>query len=964
MSHFFDKRDQWGNGFSLWIILAMVLFVPLIGLSLKHIELENDVAGWLPDDDPQSRVLSWYSNHFPIKDTLLVSWDHCSLDDPRINLFVHKLRGIQKSTGEWYDGNPYVAEVHTPLEALSKIADQGVEPTDAVERMTGLLVGPGLLRVKLTEAGQTHLNQVQEEIRSRAKAELGVDLYFEGVDQKITQAELEQKVSPKLLARAQHGFSAGDYLDLNPEDDSEEESSDQEMAELRPVEEFLNQQPYDFQIGWPLMHVQKDLSKQVEELVATIKTTQFPNETPIKDTFYSPGSRAALSINLSHYANPESDSSEAKKNAIASLRADAAACAIPAESLRIGGSPYAGAELSEFVSKALDNPEALERGEYAKVSPIGMSTLVAVLLAFIMLRSFRLASLVLIVSLYTTLLTVSFVPVTGGSLNMVLIVMPTLLTVLTLSAAIHVANYWKHAAQEDIHTAVVQAVRMAWQPCALASITTAIGLLSLTTSPLSPVRDFGIYSAVGCLVSLLMVLFGLPALLQYWPALPPKIQEVNRSPWRNLANVLYRYRTLVTLACLTVMVASSWGLNYFTTETKVIRYFPDDARIVEDYNYLEENLAGIIPIDTVLIFNNDVQEDTLFSDRMEMVRHVQNAIKTHPEISGTVSLATFQPEYNPPPESEGSFKRRSYIKKANSIRNYILEPTDEEDGQHDALKYFNVAHEATEFNQAGDELWRVSAQVSIMSDMDYGQLTDELTAKINEAIKADESITTDVQFKVTGMVPLFLRTQQAVLESLIKSFGLAFLLIGGVMIILLKNPLAGILSMLPNILPVGMVFGLISWYGMPVDIGTMITASVALGIAVDGTLHLLTWFREGISAGKTRQESIVQALEHCGPAMWHTSAVVGVGLLMLAPADLLLVCRFGLLMAALVGTALVADVIFLPALLAGPLGALIERTVRRDPLSGNKGEGDPKTYKPRFRIVSTTAEQSRTEEAG
>ncbi|MEZ6047007.1 MAG: hypothetical protein R3C11_15780 [Planctomycetaceae bacterium] len=82
MSHFFDKRDPWGNGISLWIILAMVLFVPLIGLSLKHIELENDVAGWLPDDDPQSRVLNWYSDNFPIKDTLLVSWDGCSLMTP------------------------------------------------------------------------------------------------------------------------------------------------------------------------------------------------------------------------------------------------------------------------------------------------------------------------------------------------------------------------------------------------------------------------------------------------------------------------------------------------------------------------------------------------------------------------------------------------------------------------------------------------------------------------------------------------------------------------------------------------------------------------------------------------------------------------------------------------------------------------------------------------------------------
>ncbi|MCA9041231.1 MAG: MMPL family transporter, partial [Planctomycetaceae bacterium] len=610
MSHLFDKRDPWGNGISLWIILAMVLFVPLIFLSLKQIELKNDVAGWLPEEDPQSRVLTWYSDQFPIKDTLLVSWDECSLDDPRINLFVHKLRGIQKSTGEWYNGNPYVAEVHSPLETLQKIANREVEPEEALDRMTGVLVGPGLLRVELTPEGKTHLNQIQEEIRAQAKAKLGVELYFQIPDRQITQEELAEKVSPKLLARFQP--KTAQVSGAEEESEADQAPTTEEEGDVLLAEDFLNQQPYDFQIGWPLMHVRHEMSRQVEELISTITTTQFPNETPVAGTFYTPGSRAALSVTLSHYAQPKTNESDAKKAAIASLKADAEACGIPVDSLRIGGSPYASAELSHFVHKAIDNKEAVEKGQYAKVSPIGMSTLVAILLAFFMLRSFRLASLVLIVSLYTTLLTVSFVPLTGGSMNMVLIVMPTLLTVLTLSAAIHVANYWKHAAHENIHTAVVQSVRMAWQPCALASVTTAIGLLSLTTSPLNPVRDFGAYSAVGCLVSLVMVLLGLPALLQYWPAHPPKLQEVNRSPWRKLGNGLYRARTFVTIACLVLMGWASWGLHYFTTETKVIRYFPDDAKIVQDYNYLEENLAGIIPIDTVVIFNHDSQEKSQF----------------------------------------------------------------------------------------------------------------------------------------------------------------------------------------------------------------------------------------------------------------------------------------------------------------------------------------------------------------
>ena len=177
---------------------------------------------------------------------------------------------------------------------------------------------------------------------------------------------------------------------------------------------------------------------------------------------------------------------------------------------------------------------------------------------------------------------------------------------------------------------------------------------------------------------------------------------------------------------------------------------------------------------------------------------------------------------------------------------------------------------------------------------------------------------------ITGAVPLFLRTQNAVLDSLISSFGLAGVLILAVFAIRLRSLPAALVAMLPNIMPITVVFGLISWCGMRVDIGTMITASIALGIAVDGTLHYLTWFQNGLKAGHSRNQAIADALAHCGPAMWQTSLAVAIGLLVLAPAELLLISRFGWLMAAMIGVALLADIMLLPNLLASPLGRLFD----------------------------------------
>ena len=212
----------------------------------------------------------------------------------------------------------------------------------------------------------------------------------------------------------------------------------------------------------------------------------------------------------------------------------------------------------------------------------------------------------------------------------------------------------------------------------------------------------------------------------------------------------------------------------------------------------------------------------------------------------------------------------------------------------------------------------------MMPDNDYGLLMSEL----NEISQSVLKFHAGTNHTVTGMVPVFLRTQNALLESLVNSFSLAFAIIAIVMVVLLRSPVAGVIAMLPNLLPICFVFGLLSFMGKRVDIGTMITASVALGIAVDGTLHLLTWYREGIKMGKSKEEAIELALGHCAPAMWQTSFIVAIGLLVLAPASLLMISRFGVLMAALVGAALIADIIFLPALLAGPLGNIIKKTVK------------------------------------
>ena len=244
---------------------------------------------------------------------------------------------------------------------------------------------------------------------------------------------------------------------------------------------------------------------------------------------------------------------------------------------------------------------------------------VGVALSLAMLRSVRLATLVIFSAFITVYFTLALVPVTNGSMNMVLVVMPTLLMVLTMSGAIHVANYWKHAAIKTPEKAVPNAFRLAWKPCFLASVTTAIGLSSLGTSPLVPVRDFGIYSGrwlFDCLHRrALRFAFVITVLAQ-------QKSECTKSQLQALATP--RWLSLPTPpssshpVCIVAAVASTFGLKYFSTETKVIRYFPEDNKVVQDYHFIEGNLVHIVGVDTIVKFKAKALDDMTIVERMEV----------------------------------------------------------------------------------------------------------------------------------------------------------------------------------------------------------------------------------------------------------------------------------------------------------------------------------------------------------
>ena len=158
--------------------------------------------------------------------------------------------------------------------------------------------------------------------------------------------------------------------------------------------------------------------------------------------------------------------------------------------------------------------------------------------------------------------------------------------------------------------------------------------------------------------------------------------------------------------------------------------------------------------------------------------------------------------------------------------------------------------------------------------------------------------------------------QQQIFVGFWESFATAFLIITAVMVVSLRSLKAGLIAMIPNLTPVCLIFGLLGWFGIPVEIGTMMTGSIALGLAVDGTFHYLVRYNEAYRAGDCSTRAARRALLMTGGAILNASMITAIGMTALGLSSFAPTARFGFMMTALMLAAVVGDLILLPALLS------------------------------------------------
>jgi len=649
---------------------------------------------------------------------------------------------------------------------------------------------------------------------------------------------------------------------------------------------------------------------------------------------------------------------------------------------------------------AVANAAVDQASEEAILGLIGLSSLVAVLMSLLSLRSFRLLIVICTISTYSFLFSQSLVyfidlsaygEYFSGRMNLVLVVMPVLVYVLALSAGIHLVNYYRDAARQgSLLRAPGEAIRVGWGPCALAAGTTAIGVGSLAVSHIRPVRDFGSYSAVGILGSLVILFLLLPALLSLfdnlwirfrggrqpdWPR-PVSSVGVDSSSWLDrLSRVPIEHHAVTSTICVVVLAFFAWGALDIKTNLVTRRFFADDHPLCVDFDWLAEKIGPQVPMEIVVKFDTN-KSDLNTLDQLKVTAAIQQRVREIDQVNATLSAWTF---YRPIQgvgllpsvtkddttntqlekhrerfeearmiSSEGDTQlwriscRTRGIEDSEGYKEFLGEIQKTlDDFQEEAAAAYVADREAITkgYAEAYEKLAKVldkqeakladDPQALALFRARYDARLEDYQRQEKQQLAEVKDSTAGVEAVKTGMVPLFYVAQQELFDGLVNSFLVAFLLIAVVMIARLHSLRAGLLVMLPNVFPVLVVFGAMGWSGRFVDIGSMMTASVAMGIAVDDTVHFLTWFRRGMSHGMNRKDAVRHAYRRCAVAMTQTTLIAGLSLLVFGLSSFQPVSQFGILMFVLLVGALVGDLVFLPALLAGPAGRFFEERQNR-----------------------------------
>jgi len=537
---------------------------------------------------------------------------------------------------------------------------------------------------------------------------------------------------------------------------------------------------------------------------------------------------------------------------------------------------------------------------------LGLTAIVTLIIMFAMMRSTRAALIALAVVGVGVVGSFGVLGALGYKLTLFSALIPPLLIVIVVPNCIFFINKYhqEYARDQDVDAAVQHTVKKIGGVALLTNLTTALGFSTFTLTSSDALVHFGIAATINIIVVYVLSITILPVLYSWLPAPRPQHYKHLDQKWLSdgvgwLERVAQHHRKWVYIGALTLAAAGGVGMLRMQTTGNITTDIDPADPLVQQMRFFEQELGGVIPLEVVI--NTREPGGVNSSSVLRQVEEFQRSLDTLPNMSRSLSVVDFM-----------KFGRQAFY---GGMPEFYELPTAAERRQIAALLPSGAADANAALTSglvsADGQRMRITVQVRDLPRPEMVNVVKAIQANA-DAIFDREQV--DVSFSGAGLI--FLRSTEYLIDNLIMSLIFAVVVISLLMAGLFRSWRMMVVAILPNLLPLIMTAGIMGWFGIPVKPSTVLIFSIAFGISVDDTLHLLSRYRQEllVNGGNIGRAALI-AIRESGVSMFYTSVVLFAGFMIFLASNFGGTQALGLLVSITLGFAMFTNLLLLPSLL-------------------------------------------------
>ena len=476
---------------------------------------------------------------------------------------------------------------------------------------------------------------------------------------------------------------------------------------------------------------------------------------------------------------------------------------------------------------------------------------------------------------------------------------PTIVLMIVVANCVHllVTLQQRLRAGDTRHEAIVESVRLNLHPVFLASLTTALGFLSMNFSEVPPYRHLGNFVAFGIAASFILSVTFLPALLSLLPIRAPKDRRLRGPTMALVAEVVLRCRRPLFWGWLAVVLAMALAIPRNELNDVLVHFFDESVEFRQDTDFMDERLSG----NTLLEYSLEASTEGGVTDPRFLA-----------EVSSFADWYREQPPVRHVAVITDTFRQLNKSMHGDDPAAYRIPESQELAAQYLLLYELSLPQGLNLNNQIDRS--RSATRVTISAETLDTREVLELNARA-EAWLAENALHV-ASVNSTGPAALFAWIGQRNIRAMLIGTMVVLLAISAILLFALRSIRLGLISIVPNVIPAVLGFGVWALTVGQVGLSLSVVVAMTIGIVVDDTVHFLSKYRRARHEyGQDPEEAVRYAFDTAGRALFATTVVLVAGFLIFAFSPFVPTAQVGVLTAMIIAFALVADLTLLPALL-------------------------------------------------